>query len=53
MQQAAALQEAAQSGSAVAQAKLGAWLGVRHGRFAEAARWFESAAASGHEAAQA
>ena len=52
MQQQAALQQAAQAGSAAAQAKLGMWLGVRHGRFAEAARWFESAAASGHEAAQ-
>jgi TPR repeat protein len=52
MQQEAALLQAAQAGSAIAQAKLGAWLGVRHGRFAEAVRWFESAAASGHDAAQ-
>ena len=52
VRQEAALLQAAQAGSAAAQAKLGAWLGVRHGRVAEAARWFESAAASGHEAAQ-
>lgn len=47
-----ALTQAASSGSAIAQTKLGAWTAVRHGRIAEATRWLETASAAGHEAAQ-
>lgn len=51
LQQESALAQAAAAGSMVAQAKLGAWLCVRHGRIEEGTRWLDAAATAGFEPA--
>lgn len=53
LQQEQALRDAAQAGSAVAQAKLGAWCCARHVSQLQGLRWLERAAAAGHRGAQA
>ena len=51
LRQEAALLCAANAGSAVAQFKIAVWLCLRHGQ-AQAARWLDAAAASGHDSAR-
>ncbi len=51
LQQESALTQAAAAGSAVAQAKLGAWLCLREGRTEEGQRWLDAAATAGFEPA--
>ena len=51
LRQEAALQRAANAGSAVAQFKIAVWLCLRQGQ-AQAARWLDAAAASGHDGAR-
>jgi TPR repeat protein len=52
LQQERALVQAASSGGAVAQVKLGAWQALAQARLADGVRWLEAAAAHGHAGAR-